>query len=356
MSASLLARRALTAAGIVGLALAGACTEQSVIDPGASSKPNLIIAQATDVTWDFAALLNLGAGFHDLGTTATVSNGSNGSIALSTDAVNTHLTSKGQELPVGDTERGLGLCDVNTGCVALHDEVGDHGTGVLFMNLNGVLPAGSTLTQIALGSVQLAEGWKVSYSTTGIGGAYTLLSQGEGNGSNNAGDNVNLTAAPLPLSTTNLVLKFEKNTAASGNLSTDNDYVVKSVTTSFTSSGGCTFTLGYWLNHPDAWPVSSLTLGTVSYTKTQLLQILGTAPAGNGLIQLARQLIAAKLNVASGASPVPGAIASADALIGGKVVPPVGSGFLSPASTSTLIGQLNDFNTGVSGPGSCEQQ
>lgn len=33
---------------------------------------------------------------------------------------------------------------------------------------------------------------------------------------------------------------------------------------------------GYWKNHPEAWPVSSLKLGTVSYTKTQLLQILNT--------------------------------------------------------------------------------
>src|SRR5215831_14091131 len=131
MSASLWVRRALVSAGIGGLALAGACTEQGVVDPGSTVKPNLIIAQTTSVVWDFAGLLALVPGWHDLATSRTVTNGANGSIALSTDAATTHLTSKGEELPVGDTERGLGLCDTGTGCVPGHDEVGDHGTGAM---------------------------------------------------------------------------------------------------------------------------------------------------------------------------------------------------------------------------------
>jgi hypothetical protein len=366
MSPSLLARRALTAAGIAGLALAGACTEQSVIDPGSVSKPNLVVTQTvTNVGWDFTGLIGTASGVQDWGTSKTIpaANVSNGSMVASTSLANTHVTSKGLELSVGDTERGLGLCYILTvGGPCSGDEVGDDNRqditpfSHLYINMNGVLPAGSTLTQIDLGSVQTTEGWRIYYSTTGIGGAYSLLSEGEGNGSNNGGDNVTITGAPLPLATANLVLRFQKKTDASGNTNADNDYVVKSVTTSFTSGGGCTFTLGYWMNHPDAWPVSSLTLGTVSYTKAQLLSILSAAPAGNGLIQLARQLIAAKLNVASGASPAPSAIASADALIGSKVVPPVGNGFLSPGATSTLIGQLNDFNVGTTGPGSCENQ
>src|SRR5262245_31688333 len=40
------------------------------------------------------------------------------------------------------------------------------------------------------------------------------------------------------------------------------------------ASQNCTFTIGYWKTHPSAWPVSSLTLGTVNYTAAQLLQIL----------------------------------------------------------------------------------
>ncbi len=122
--------------------------------------------------------------------------------------------------------------------------------------------------------------------------------------------------------------------------------------------GGCTFTQGFWKNHPEVWPVSSLTLGTVSYTDDQLGDIFDQPVAGNGLISLAHQLIAAKLNIASGADPtdISQAIADADALIDGLVVPPVGSGFLAPADTSDLVDALTDFNEGLTGPGHCDEE
>ena len=123
----------------------------------------------------------------------------------------------------------------------------------------------------------------------------------------------------------------------------------------------CTFTQGYWKNHVvDAdgipiWPVNSLTLGTVNYDQTQLLSIFNTPAAGNGLISLAHQLIAAKLNVENGADPTDAqqAIADADALIGGLIIPPVGNGFLKPSVTSSLTEALTDYNEGATGPGHC---
>lgn len=111
----------------------------------------------------------------------------------------------------------------------------------------------------------------------------------------------------------------------------------------------CTFTQGFWKNHPGSWPVASLTLGTVSYTKTQLLSILGTPAQGNGLVSLAHQLIAARLNIAAGAlapSSITTAIGQADALIGSLVVPPVGGGSLAPSQTSALNHTLDEFNEG----------
>jgi hypothetical protein len=36
-----------------------------------------------------------------------------------------------------------------------------------------------------------------------------------------------------------------------------------------------TGTPGYWKNHPDAWPVSSITVGGVAYTKAQAIAWLG---------------------------------------------------------------------------------
>jgi hypothetical protein len=133
---------------------------------------------------------------------------------------------------------------------------------------------------------------------------------------------------------------------------------------------GCTFTQGYWKTHgPDlcrtgnnsnAWPVSvqanGLQLGTVSYTADELCSIFNTPAGGNGLLALAHQLIAAKLNIANGADPsaIQTVVSDADALIGNLVVPPIGSGFLAPSATDTLVNALGDYNEGTTGPGHCQ--
>ena len=126
----------------------------------------------------------------------------------------------------------------------------------------------------------------------------------------------------------------------------------------------CTYTQGYWKTHGpfptgnnlNEWNVTSLALGTVVYTSVQLQAIFDAPAAGNGLIALAHQLIAAKLNLANGADGTDAlaAITAADALIGGRVVPPVGAGYLAPATTSALITALSDYNEGATGPGHCE--
>jgi len=115
-----------------------------------------------------------------------------------------------------------------------------------------------------------------------------------------------------------------------------------------TSKPECT--VGFWKNHPDFWgPCTPIPLGTVSYTKDQLVAILETAVSGNGLVALAHQLIAVKLNVCNGSNPadVLPAIAAADALVGGLVVPPVGAGSLEPAVTSALTETLDRYNNGL---------
>jgi len=135
--------------------------------------------------------------------------------------------------------------------------------------------------------------------------------------------------------------------------------------------GGCTFTQGYWKTHgpvgcnpsggANVWPAdvqtNGLTIGSVVYTADQLCSILNTPAAGNGLLVLAHQLIAAKINIANGSDPTDAAlcIASADALIGGLVIPPVGGGSLSAASTSSLTSCLTNYNEGATGPGHCTQ-
>src|SRR5262249_27465523 len=51
------------------------------------------------------------------------------------------------------------------------------------------------------------------------------------------------------------------------------DTVFGFVTKSVLNPG--TGTPGYWKNHPDAWPVSSITVGGVTYTKDQAISWLG---------------------------------------------------------------------------------
>jgi cysteine-rich repeat protein len=118
-------------------------------------------------------------------------------------------------------------------------------------------------------------------------------------------------------------------------------------------SGDCTLTQGFWKNHESAWPVSSLTLGNVTYTKAELLEILRTPVMGNGLISLAHQLIAAKLNVAAGAddASIEASIDAADDLIGDLVI---GEDSVSTDSVGDLVGKLDAFNNGDTGPGHCD--
>jgi hypothetical protein len=104
--------------------------------------------------------------------------------------------------------------------------------------------------------------------------------------------------------------------------------VIITVQDSFGQTDQCSFTVtvkkaftplspGYWKNHPCAWPVSSLTLGNQTYTKSELLKILKMPKGGDASLILAFQLIAAKLNVLSGADPAPisGLVTQGDALL-----------------------------------------
>lgn len=117
----------------------------------------------------------------------------------------------------------------------------------------------------------------------------------------------------------------------------------------------CTHSQGYWKIHPGVWPVTTLTLGTVSYSQAQLLQILNKPAGGNGLIILCHQLIATKLNISNGAdnSLIAGTVLAADAQIGSLVCPPVGSGSLTPSSVESNADQLDDWNEGEAGPITC---
>ncbi|GAA5526957.1 PT domain-containing protein [Herpetosiphon gulosus] len=124
--------------------------------------------------------------------------------------------------------------------------------------------------------------------------------------------------------------------------------------TSTPTGKDCTYTQGYWKNHPNAWPVTSLSIGGVVYTQSQLMAIFNTSPRGDATYILAHQLIAAKLNVAQGAngSTVNATIAAADAWLQQHPLGSKPSGSASNTGTSYAT-QLDNFNNGLIGPGHC---
>jgi hypothetical protein len=124
----------------------------------------------------------------------------------------------------------------------------------------------------------------------------------------------------------------------------------------------CPIPKGDWKNNPSDWPESALpmALGTTrTYTKAQLLNLLKSPVKGDASIILANQLIAAKLNVAIGASPsqvVLDAISSADAAIGNKSLPAKVKTNNTLGKTMTALGAiLDEYNNGLLNQGCSEE-
>ena len=78
---------------------------------------------------------------------------------------------------------------------------------------------------------------------------------------------------------------------------------------------GCTRSKGYWKNHPDQLPKDGLTIAGQTYSQNQLRQILTQPATGYGAVTLAQQIVAAKLNISAGASPIAVPLGTAEALI-----------------------------------------
>src|SRR5258708_5881573 len=113
--------------------------------------------------------------------------------------------------------------------------------------------------------------------------------------------------------------------------------------------GKCPLTQGFWKNHPDDWPVLSLTLGTVTYTEAQLITILKTPVAGDASLDLAHQLIAAMLNVDNGSNPAPisATITDANGDLGTGTIPDG----IAPSSTlgADMVDDANTLDSYNSG-------
>lgn len=136
------------------------------------------------------------------------------------------------------------------------------------------------------------------------------------------------------------------------------------VTVKCTASGGCTRTIGYWKNHPDAvTPLLPIWLGTEGgaksvkvATSSQAVTIESIPTASNGIDKLYAQLLAAKLSIKNDAdgSAVTSTIQAADNFLANTNS--VDWASLSNAVKSQVNGwatTLDNYNNGITGPGHC---
>ncbi len=125
---------------------------------------------------------------------------------------------------------------------------------------------------------------------------------------------------------------------------------------------GCTFTQGYWKNHNQyrnnpsqqiPWPIDENTL----LCGQTWLDILDTPTGGNAWLNLAHQWIAARLNVANGATTstlvvdIATVLADAESLL---LSCSIATGDIAYALD--LKDYLDQYNNGIIGPGHCDDK
>ncbi|MCK5851115.1 MAG: hypothetical protein KAH23_09390 [Kiritimatiellae bacterium] len=118
---------------------------------------------------------------------------------------------------------------------------------------------------------------------------------------------------------------------------------------------GCTYTIGYWKNHPYDWPSGDLSI----YTVHEAMMFLWTPPKkGNAYIILAHQYIGAELNVMNGTS-VPDEVLEVWFDAQEILEQYQNQGTISKKSPDRdlaidLASILDDYNNGIIGPGHCD--
>ena len=113
--------------------------------------------------------------------------------------------------------------------------------------------------------------------------------------------------------------------------------------------GPGTGTPGYWMNHPDAWPVNSVTVGNTTFTKAEAIALMKAPTKKDMRYVLFAALVSAKLNIFIGneGSCVEDVITLADAwwvVNGGSPVAASSAAWKTAEPYSTT---LDDYNNGL---------
>ena len=68
-------------------------------------------------------------------------------------------------------------------------------------------------------------------------------------------------------------------------------------------SAACTHGQGFWCHHPGEWPVETITIGGILFTKAKAIRVMNTHCASDKTYDLFRELAATKLNLFCGCDP-----------------------------------------------------
>ncbi|HEY5999660.1 MAG TPA: hypothetical protein VI078_10225 [bacterium] len=112
-----------------------------------------------------------------------------------------------------------------------------------------------------------------------------------------------------------------------------------------------TGTIGYWKNHPEAWPVEAITAGGRSYPRDEAIRLMSRPGGGDKTYDLFRQFVAATLNgfVGNDTSCITAVLAAADRWLAAH---PPGSGVRADDAAWTGAGAalhatLDAYNNGL---------
>lgn len=218
-------------------------------------------------------------------------------------------------------------------------------------NNNGIQDGGEA--GIA-GAVVTLSGGATASGTTGAGGGYSFGNLCAGTYTVCVGTPMGFQASPANEGTDDALdsdgLANGSNscaavTLAAGETNTSIDFGFWQVPT----TGPGTGTPGFWKTHPEAWPVETIVIGGVVYTRTQAISWMD-APDGDKSVTMFRALVAAKLNVLVGnvSSCIDSTIAAADSWMATNG--PVGSGVKARSAAwkagEPLAWELDAYNNG----------